>query len=264
MHKIAVLIPTYKPGSYLKKCLECLEHQTLSKEAFKVYIALNGSESRYKNYVLNILKNFNFNYCFIYLTEPGVSNARNFLIEHSTEEFITFIDDDDQISDNYLESFLSIASPDYMPISNSLNFSNSDTIKYSNYIGEAFLRIKNKETSKFRTRKYYSSPWAKLLHREMIGNIRFNTKLSVGEDSLFMAEISSNIKGVVKTGEATYYYVNQREGSATRSNVNRWMEIKRILYLLTIYNKMLISSDKNRIFILTRIIATLKHFKRII
>ena len=263
MSKIAVLIPSYKPEDYLLRCFKSLEKQTISKDCFCVYIALNGPGNPYEMIIHSFLSQFTFRYKYIYLEKSGVSHARNCLIDLSSEPFIAFIDDDDLISDNYLSNLLMVADNKYMAISNISSFEKNIDECIVNYIGTSFSKIKDIEISKYKSRKYYSSPWAKLLHRDMIAHTRFNTALSLGEDSLFMTEISNRIKGVVKTTDNTYYYVCNREGSATRKKTNLGKEIKRLIFLEKKYLCM-IFGNYDKVFILTRVLATFRHLKKII
>lgn len=258
--QIAVLIPSYKPEEYLNKCLKSLEKQTLQKENFKIYIALNGPKDSYEKYIKKLLDNYTFNSEYFYIEKAGVSNARNYLIENSNEPFLTFIDDDDLISENYLEELLRVSDVRFIGVSNSYSFKNNLDVIYDNFIGKSFSKLNNIETSKYKSRKYFSPPWAKLIHRDMIKNVRFDTRVTIGEDSLFMAKISTNIHGIKKTrSEKACYYVNERIGSSTRKKLNKIKEIKRIIYLLFTYTKMFFSNKYDKLFILTRIIATLKH-----
>lgn len=259
MSTVAVFIPTYKPSWYLRRCLKSIDNQTLPKDKFKVYIALNGPKDDFEEVIHSALENTNFNYEFFYLEQAGVSNARNFLIDNSTEEFVVFVDDDDVLSDNYLEELLKVSDANNIGIANVYNFSESlDDLKES-YIGKSFEKLEKTTSSKYKSRKYFSSPWAKMIHRTIICNVRFDTALAIGEDSLFMAKISHKVQGVRKTVASACYYVYEREGSATRQKIDKKKELKRIVYLLKEYSKMLLSFRYNTLFIMTRVAATLRH-----
>lgn len=264
MLKVSVCIPTFKPGYYMLACLKSIENQTLSKDLFKVYIALNGSDQSYKQYIEDILKKFSFNYELFFLDKSGVSNARNFLICNSKEDYIVFVDDDDIVSSSYLNELLKASSFNIMGISNIYNFYENLNDLSKSYIGLCFDKLSNITYSKVKSRKYYSSPCAKMIHRNIIGDTRFDTRLSIGEDSLFMAQLSHRVKAVRKTSPNACYYVNKRIGSVTRKKINKKKELKRILYLLGEYSKMLLNFQYGTLFILTRIIATLMHGKRLI
>src|SRR5699024_1095340 len=178
MSKISVLIPTYKPGWYLQRCLKSIEEQTLPKDKFKVYIALNGPKDNFEEVIHSALESTNFDYEFFYLELASVSNARNYLIENSTEEYIVFVDDDDLLSENYLEELLRVSSEDTIGVSNVYNFIDSIDNRKESYIGKCFQSLEEKTTSKYKSRKYFSSPWAKMIHRIIIKDVRFDINLA--------------------------------------------------------------------------------------
>src|SRR5690606_1993735 len=154
LSKVSILIPTYKPKDYIIRCLQSIESQTLDKSLFKVYIALNGSDKPFEAYLQESLKGFCFQSELFFLELAGVSNARNFLIDHSREEFIVFVDDDDFISDSYLEELVKVSDAENMGIANVYNTSDSlDGIKES-YIGKSFKKLDNITRSKYKARKY--------------------------------------------------------------------------------------------------------------
>lgn len=264
MKKIAVLIPSYKSGDYLTDCLLSIENQTLDKRFFKVYVALNGEREPYHSFILNTLKDFSFDHELIYIELAGVSNARNVLIEQSTEEFIVFIDDDDVVSPRYLAELLRVSSRNAMGIANIYNFQNTTEEKKPNYIGRTFQTIVDGESSKFKTRKYFSSPWAKMLHREMIATHRFDVKVAKGEDSLFMALLSPNVKCVKKTSEDACYFVHERVGSVTRRKTPIQVEIKTLNHLMLKYLRLLFSPRYAPLFIATRLAATAFKYLKLI
>lgn len=264
MKHIAILLPTYMPGDYIIDCLESIENQTLDNGLFKVYIGLNGVREPYYQFIQDVLNNFGFDYELIYIEPAGVSNARNVLIESSTEDFIVFIDDDDVVSPNYLEELLKVSSRNAMGIANIYSFQNTTEEKKPNYIGRTFQTIVDGEISKFKTRKYFSSPWAKMLHREMIGSHGFDLKVTKGEDSLFMALLSPNVKSIKKTSDTACYFVHERLGSVTRRKNPLDVEIRTLNYLMLQYLRLLFSLRYDPLFIATRLAATtFKYFKLI-
>lgn len=263
MSLISILIPTYAPGDYVKNCFESIERQSLSKDLYYVYVALNGPHGEYEAFLKRLLSEFSFNWKFFYLTVPGVSNARNFLIDISNEEYIAFVDDDDVMSSNYLEELLRVSSSRSIGISNCFDFDTLGGPHYDNYIGRSFKSLDDVNRSKFKSRKYFSSPWAKLIHRSMVDNVRFDTSLSVGEDSLFMATISSGVYSLNKTDSSACYFVYNRIGSVTRRKINKFNEFSRVFYLLGKYSKMLFTSKYEKLFIVSRIVATIVHLRKL-
>lgn len=58
-----------------------------------------------------------------------------------------------------------------------------------------------------------------LLNRWLTGQIRFNTSIILGEDTLFMEQALLNSTGAFYS-DVPYYHYDQRNGSATRSSFN--------------------------------------------
>lgn len=264
MSVLAVLIPTYKPSKYLVECLQSIEGQTLNKSDFKVYIALNGPRCGFEEYVLSVLNQFTFDSQYFFLPEAGVSYARNQLIDRSEEYFLVFLDDDDVISPTYLKELLSVSCSDVLGVSNVLSFKENINDAHLNYVGRAFSRMNDVEASKLKGRKYFSSIGGKMLNRDMVGSTRFDKSLSMGEDSFFMAQLAVRVRCLRKTSNAACYYVRLRPGSVTRSKVVRADEFRRLTYLLFKYSRMLFCPDHNKMFVLTRVLATIKQAKRLL
>lgn len=235
MSEVAIIIPTYKPGRYIEKCFKSIEEQSLTPSSFCVYVGLNGPKTEYESFVKEALKKFNFNYKYFYLPTVGVSFARNTLIEESSEDYLVFLDDDDEISSNYLENLLAVTTSTTMGLANVVNFTGKKSNQFENYIGKSFLKLPKKGTSTYKYRKYFSSPCAKMLHRNMIEQIRFDTKLALGEDGFFMANLSKNVKYFEKCSDDSIYYVNIRPSSSSRNKIDKFKDFRRIAYLTRRY-----------------------------
>ena len=109
-------------------------------------------------------------------------------------------------------------------------------------------------------RGYFSVPVAKLIHKDLIGNIQYDTRLSNGEDSLFITTLCLRITDFNFTEEDAIYYVRIRRGSASRQKI----KLKKLLYLLVHeeweYIKLLYRNRETSkfFFFLSRIPGTLK------
>lgn len=214
MATISVIIPTYKPGLYFDKCLRSIASQ--SYQDYELIIILNGCDEPYRSQIYNYLEIYKLLPItkVIQTNQSGVSNARNLGIEASTGVFISFIDDDDYISSEYLQELLKVATFDSVTVSNIKSVFNEKMIKnhwctctYNNLSKEGYKNL-------FKSRKVLNGPWMKLYPRKVIGETRFDTDISLGEDALFNFRISSNIK-YLNTAEATaVYYYNERQGSS--------------------------------------------------
>ena len=216
--KISIIIPSYKPKSYIYECLDSLVEQTLSKELWEVVLVINGCNEPYYSNLLNKYSSSLPNLTMIQVDTAGVSNARNIGIINSTGEYITFIDDDDFVSNNFLEELYSKAHCDGITISNILTFLD----RKGDYNFEEFNRTKTflllrdkEQVNIYDARKLLNGPWIKLIPKSVIRNSKFDVRLKNGEDAVFMFEISKNIKDINFTDPSAVYYIRQRSESAS-------------------------------------------------
>jgi glycosyltransferase involved in cell wall biosynthesis len=254
--RIAVIVPTFEPGAYLDRCLLSLDAQLLGKEAFRVYIGLNGTRHPYEARVHAALAATTLPHEYVYLPDAGVSHCRNALLDRTEEEFIAFIDDDDVVSPNYLGNLLAVADRTHLGIANVRGFVDDLATQRDIFVGKSFARLAPTERSKFKARKYFSSPWATMMHRDIIGRHRFDRRLAKAEDALFMATLSSQVEGVRKAPADTFYFVCERAGSVTRRPVPLRTELAMQSYLLRRYLRLLVSPRYDVPFMLTRVAAT--------
>ena len=260
---ISIIIPTYKPGSYLKDCLESINNQTMNKKCFEVIIVLNGVIKPYIEYIYSLTKMYDFNSVVIPTETPGVSNARNLGLSRTQGEYVCFIDDDDKISPSYLENLYSKATPNNIVASNVKAFYNNSNKTENDYIASAYKKLINKNSplSVFKGRKFMSSSCCKIISRRIIQDVRFDTNLKIGEDSVFMAKISKKVKSIVLSDSSAIYYRRLRAGSASRVKQPILKKCNIVCKLLKKYTKMLTPSY-NIPFIATRIVATLLKLAR--
>ena len=152
---------------------------------------------------------------YIQTDQGGVSNARNMGLDLAQGKFIAFLDDDDWVSDNYLENLLTTVKEDSIAVSNVKNIDDKTGEQLDDYLSKAFQKNTDTDSiSLLSGRSFLSCCPCKIIPKAIIGNYRFNTRFSQSEDALFMASISKNIKGIALCPADTIYYRRTREGSA--------------------------------------------------
>lgn len=261
MPKISIILPTYKPDAYIEECI-----QSISNQSFKDYeliIVLNGCNEPYYSYVLSLLSKFDIfeKSKLIQTYEGGVSKARNIGLDNASGEYITFIDDDDYISHNYLENLIRVVGTDSIAVSNIYRFLPSGEI--TDYtISKSFDDLANNGfTSLYDSRKLLNGPWMKLYPINVIKSCRFDTDISLGEDALFNFQISCNVTKLSPTSADTIYYYRVRGASSwkTKSKITLIKQLCRLLYKYNIiYLKNI--SRYNTILFLSRIAAIIINF----
>jgi len=219
---LTVIIPTYKPQSYLYECLESLISQTISYNQFEVILILNGCREPYlkniKQFINRRMKDMNI--CLLQTDVPGVSNARNIGLEKAKGEYICFIDDDDIISNTYLELLMQKANDTSIVVSNVKVFKCFLSELGDDYLSLSYKRFQNRDASVFLKRSFLSTSWCKLIPKSIIAGRRFDSNVNIGEDSLFMFQISDKILNICLADENAIYYRRLRLNSASRVSRN--------------------------------------------
>lgn len=258
---ISIIIPTYKPKDYLWQCLDSLINQTFSKQDFEVILVLNGCTEPWKgeieNYIATKMQDMNVN--FIHTEQGGVSNARNLGIEVACGEYITFIDDDDYVSSCYLEELSQKTDIDTISLSNTLAFYDTNEWIPNQNITKNFC-FTGKKIPFYKARRFFNGPVYKLIHKDIIGNRRYDVTFKNGEDSLFMFLISDRFNKVVFTSPTAVYYRRLRHDSASQVERHYINRIKNGTRLILQYIKIYLKGfpHYNVYFLLTRIIGTLR------
>lgn len=264
MTDISVILPTYRPGAYLRECLDSLWVQTLSHDRFEVIIILNGCNEPYHSTIEALLKEApdDMDVHFIQTDRGGVSNARNIGLDLAKGRYVCFIDDDDWVSPCYLEGLLDVVSGESdMAIANVQNYNEMTGMMQSDWLTNCYernARLSGK-TSLMSCRSFMSVACCKITSRASIGLYRFNTHFTQGEDSLFNAEMSHRLTHFGVAQRDVIYYRRLRATSAARS-IARGRLVKENARLAWAFAKIYIKGIRhyNFLFFASRIMACAK------
>lgn len=262
--KISVIVPTYKPQTYLWECLDSIYNQTFPKSDYELVLVLNGCNEPYNTPILDWLsKHKDLNVQFFQTETGGVSNARNIALDNAKGEYVTFIDDDDLISTAYLKELYEKATPDTVSLCYPYAFNDGDIEKQLPYsITKAYDYICKHKCKKLSSmaRKFFSGPCMKLIPMNFIHDRRYDVRFKNGEDSLFMFLISDKIKKVAFTSKDAIYYRRYRDNSAyTRGKAKRDIIANKMNMIKAYISIYLRKPQKySLLFFITRLLGTLR------
>lgn len=101
---ITATISTYNRERYLPQVLDSLKKQTLDRSLFEIVLVDNNSPGNTKEITENFIqKNSGLNVSYHLETNQGLSYGRNRGIKEAKGKYITFIDDDAFLAEDYLE-----------------------------------------------------------------------------------------------------------------------------------------------------------------
>ena len=216
--KISVIVPVYNVEDYLERCVESILKQTYTN--FELLLINDGSTDQ-SGALCDQLASKNENIKVFHIKNAGVSNARNIGIQHSRGEWITFIDSDDFVTNDYLETLIGAVEGDAsvgFSIACLHHIKNGEVTELSVLSGKK-ERWSAEQTMKelLATTRTSFFPVAKLFKKEIISKFTFNTDYHLAEDALFLTEVLLNTRCSSVFVDKPIYYYDHREGSATTS-----------------------------------------------
>ena len=221
--KVSIIVPVYNAEKVLHFCVDSILNQTFKD--FELILIDDGSTDRSGDICDEYAKD-NDNIVTKHIENSGVSVARNIGIETARGVYICFIDSDDYLENDYLETLVKIKN-DYQSVESIwCGFKTVD-----GYNNPAVLQrvVYSKDVELFETSTKFvmtlhdkwldAAPWCKLFSREIIinFNLRFSKEFSLGEDLIFNFNYLEHTNGrILIINKCLYNYVKQSNYSLTK------------------------------------------------
>ena len=215
--KISVVVPVYNVEAYLERCVESILQQTYAH--FELILINDGSTDS-SGQICDHLASQYENIKVYHIENAGVSNARNMGIQLATGSWVTFIDSDDFVTQDYLATLASAVERVNVgfAIAPLHHIKNGIVTDIPSHSGKTEL-WSTEETMKelLMTTRTSFFPVAKLFKRDLLADEKFNTNYHLAEDALFLAELLLKTRCSSVFIDKPVYYYDHREGSATTS-----------------------------------------------
>lgn len=178
---ISIIVPVYNAEKTLRECVDSILYQDYRD--FELLLIDDGSKDS-SPLICDEYAVIDRRVKVYHKPNGGVSSARNLGIENTQGKWITFIDADDYITQNYLnvvdkhdediiikgyQKFDKEGETSNMPLTDSRKQSSFKEL-LNQYITDSLLRC----------------PWAKFYKKSVIGDLRFLTEMKIGEDAWFV------------------------------------------------------------------------------
>lgn len=217
MEKISVIIPVYNAEKYLSICIESILRQTYSN--WEAIIVDDGSTDNSKNICEKYSKQDDRIKIFSQ-TNKGVSATRNFGINKAIGNYIVFVDADDWLESNFLERMFETIEREKADIvqCNFYYAKENENIRRKHIVPSYSVRTTIEELQldilfrEYEEKKYHKSVgairavWGKLFRTSLIKNKKFNEKLDIFEDGIFILNTLQDVKKMILIDEYLYYY----------------------------------------------------------
>ncbi len=214
MSRVSVIIPVYNVEKYLEKCLNSVINQTYKD--LEILLIDDGSTDKSPE-ICDEYSEKDSRIKVIHKENGGLSDARNTALDIMTGEYLTFVDSDDYIAVDAIETLLDALKRNGadLAVGNMTSFYEDGhteklyfpTEKETVLIGEDLFSM-------------LSIPCAqnRLYKSGLYSEIRFPYG-KLYEDLFVFHKVLSNVKCCVLTGKPTYFYF-VRQGSIMHSKYN--------------------------------------------
>lgn len=201
MSKVSIIVPVYKVEQYIRECLDSIKEQTFTD--WECLLIDDGSPDN-SGKICDEYAQSDARFRVFHVSNGGVSRARNIGLDNMAGEWVMFVDSDDLIAVNTLETCLDNVEINDLDI---LQFSftrSKECLGGDDGIHTDVLSLAEYAKSK----KIQVCAAGSLLRTSIIqgNNIRFDTTLKLAEDQLFIYEYMDLSKRFMRIGRQLYYY----------------------------------------------------------
>lgn len=237
---VSIIVPIYNAKDYLPACIDSLLAQDY--QDIEIILADDGSSDRSGIICDEYAANHN-KIRVIHKANGGVSSARNAGISVASGDFITFVDADDVVSENYLSSFSfehDFSIQGYLRVRNGL----ISRVTYESVVVDSDVA----ET--FCENGYANAVWGKLFCKDIIiqNNIEFPEWLSFSEDTIFSLRYVKCCKNMHVTDATEYKYFVRDNNSGVQRKYPLDILMRKEETLYGIYEDIYDDSDRKKVF----------------
>ncbi len=215
---ISVVIPIYNVEQYLKKCIDSVINQTYNN--IEIILVDDGSPDDCGNICDEYAKK-DSRIKVIHKINGGLSDARNAGIEIASGKYITFIDSDDIVENDYIEYLYKLLKKYNTKISICSYYVITEDNKKIDYGKDYKEQIMAKEECLERMlceEGFSVSAWAKMYDIQLFNNVRYPYG-KICEDNGTTYKLIDQVDKVAYGNIPKYYYL-KRSGSIMSNNFN--------------------------------------------
>lgn len=199
---LSVIVPVYNTEKYLACCIDSILVQTLTD--FELLLINDGSTDK-SGEICNAYAQKDSRIRVFHQKNNGVSNARCKGVENANGEYITFVDADDKLYENSLETLMKNMSIDIDIVSSGAP--NDETVS-----SETFIKY-------ILTGKAYSSIWGRLFKKSLFTSYVADIQKSIliGEDQLMNIKLVLGRDVKIKCIKENVYVYRSNPDSVTNT-----------------------------------------------
>ena len=199
---VSILVPIYNAEAYISQCLKSILGQTYP--VLQVILIDDGSTDN-SFAICQEYANSDSRIELYHQENQGVAVTRNNLLYKVRGDYVLFVDADDWIEPDMVESLVNLAETH-----------NADIVTCKNVINDSVcqkdsieLNVWSQEETIYHFLRHIilnGSLWNKLIRTRLLNGIKFQPDISFGEDALFCWQVLQCTRKVVQTSAQYYHY----------------------------------------------------------
>ena len=215
---ISVVIPIYNSALFLRRCIDSILGQTL--QDMEIVLVDDGSTDDSGVLCDEYAEKYQ-NIKVYHKQNEGASQARKYGLSKAQGEYVTFVDSDDIVEDDYLERLY------HAMTLYGVKIAACDQIKHQegtdvivDKSGEVMLLDNQAIHNRFFKYQFWGF-WGKIYHRSVFDNIYF-PQYTINEDYVVMAQLFDRYKQMAYVPMGLYHYMTHGE-SLSHQKLSRRM-----------------------------------------
>ena len=208
---ISVIVPIYNVEKYLARCVDSIVNQTYKN--LEIILVDDGSPDRCPQMCDDYAEK-DSRIKVVHKKNGGLSDARNAGMAVATGEYISFIDSDDYVSDDFFECLLDVMNKENSDIAECSVVKFYEDNRFDEFIDD--LSVKTYDTQDAMSALIAENPfhqhvWNKLYKTELVKDIPYAVG-KLNEDEFWTYRVFGRANKVARLNKTMYYYF-QRNSS---------------------------------------------------
>lgn len=211
---VSIIIPVYNAESFITRAIDSCINQ--SYKDFELILVNDGSSDK----SLLIMRDYavkDGRIRVLDVSNSGVVKAREYGVNFAEGEFLLFIDADDELANDALQTLVDAIKPDVDMVIGDIRQIESDSSSSRINYGNTGC-VTGLEHFDWIVREHVGFLWGKLIRKSLVDEIKvmpYGVKFC--EDYIQMIQISYHAHKVVHVGTVTYNYIQQDESACNKA-----------------------------------------------
>lgn len=210
---ISIIVPVYNSEKSLHRCVDSILSQAFTD--FELLLVNDGSTDN-SQLICNEYATLDNRVRVLHKDNGGVSSARNMGLDSALGEWVTFVDSDDWLEEQFLSQLEYNNSTADLVISYANCIGKQGVMKTKEYKGDHVAANEIDRLFLEYDLSWQTSPWAKFYKIENCKGLRFTEGMHIGEDLVFLYRYIMKCDNIQILSNKFYNYDISQENTLTK------------------------------------------------